>query len=117
MRHLYALVGFLWAASLLNGCSVGPRRLGKDCSWSRRSDTLTEERIEAASIVGIVGGLAVFLPAFIASRPDIGVPALSSIFVSIPLGWWAMGAFEEIPAPWSRQKRCRETVWAERSRR
>ena len=102
------------AAGMMSGCAIGPRRLQEDCTWNRRPETTSEDVVGITGMVATLGGMAVFVPAFIASRQDIGIPALASVFVGIPLTWWAIGAFEEVPIPGNRFYRCQKDVWLKR---
>lgn len=69
--------------------------------------TGTENAVLGTSLVMLVGGLAAFIPAFATRQDSVAVPALIAMFTSIPLGWWAQGAFEEVPVPGGRLSRCR----------
>lgn len=98
----------------LSGCAVGPRRLQKDCTWSGREQTTTEKVLIAESAVAIAGGFLVFVYGFATSNNTLAGAAGTAMLVSIPLGWWAQGAFEEVPVPGSRFDKCRREVWRAR---
>ena len=96
---------------LLQGCSIGPRRLQSDCTWKSRTETTTENVVGYTSAGLMLGGFATFLGAFIGSRGDIAGPAFAATATGILGMWWVVGAFEEIPAPFSRQRMCQKK-WA-----
>lgn len=91
MKHiLLALV------ILSQGCAtIGPGRLGKDCVWRNRPDTKTESVLGWSSVVGIALGFPTFLAGFFGNNNTLAAVGLATVGVSIPLGWWSMGAFEE----------------------
>ena len=98
---------YLLIVALLSGCSIGPRRLQKDCNWISRPETKAENVVGFTSIGLTLGGLATFLGAFAAKRGDIAGPAFAATGVGILGTWWALGAFEEVPLPGSRIHNCR----------
>ncbi len=112
--------GLLVAVLILSGCSIGPRKLQGDCTW-RDKDKMSraQNSVLGASMVGLIGGFGTFLGSAVYAsghkKSDvmgtIGAAGFGAAFVSIPLGWYAMGAFEEVPAPFTLYKHCQDTVW------
>lgn len=105
IKQLVSLV----LVSLLCGCAVGPRRLRPDCTWEERGPTKTENIVGYSAVVGIVGGLATFVYGVSVRRSDIAGPGFAVASFSIPVGWWAAGAFEEVPV--GRYAKCKREVW------
>lgn len=106
------LLAAVFAASIaLHGCSIGPRRLQKDCTWKTRPETVVENVVGGTSAVMMLGGMLTFIGAFIGSRGDIAGPAFAATSAGILGLWWAVGAFEEVPAPLTRYKHCQKAGW------
>lgn len=103
---------FLCLIVVLSGCtSIGPKRLKEDCSWDRRPETTAENIAAGIGVSGVVLGWPGFLYGFVSSKPTVSLISFSAIVGGTLLLWHAIGATEEIPFPYSRYKKCSDTIW------
>lgn len=84
-----------------------PGRLQNDCTWAPQRGPTTAENVVGGAGAGVMlAGWPGFVVGFASHNDTLTAASFVGIAVGTLALWWAVGAFEEVPAPFSRMKRC-----------